>query len=527
MPDYTEGYVLVGYPKHMLDVDFQSAMQRLGHPSLGAVHPALRVHKLAVTPGEEVATIAKLRNDPNVEFAELDEVVRTTLTLNDPQIPAAFHLTRIGASVAWDRTAGAGVTVAVVDGGVQLNHPDLAANLVPGWDVVKNTTNGTDADGHGTAVAGIIAAVGNNSVMSAGIAYQAKLMPISAKDSAGNSTFSLVASAILAASDRGAKIVNISFSNLYKSSTVISAAQQFRTAKDGIVVCSANNNGIDENAGQSVQVVVSGTQADDTFWPTSSWGAMVDVCAPAYQVPTTLWNSGYGWGTGTSFATPIVAGVIALIKSVRPDLVATQVLKVLYDSAKDMGTTGYDTHYGYGRVDAALAVQNALIFGRALGSNNVALASAGAVATASSTYNANYPAGGVINGDRKGLNWGKGGGWNDGTANQWPDWLQVDFAASKTIDRVVIYSLQDKYGTPVEPTDAQTFTKYGVVDFVIQGWTDPTGWTPLATVTGNKLVKRTVTFAPVTTKAIRVSISRTKDAYSRLVEVEAWEAANP
>ena len=360
--------------------------------------------------------------------------------------------------------------------------------------------------------------------MAAGVAYKAHLMPICAKDAAGGSTFSMVASAIMAASERSANIINISFSNLYKSSTVISAAQQFRNAKDGIVVVSANNNGIDEGSAQCILVVVSGTQADDAFWPSSSWGPMVDVCAPAFQVPTTLWNSGYGWGTGTSFATPIVAGVLALVKSLRPDLLAAQLLKVLYDSAKDLGGEGYDSKFGYGRVDAALAVQGALAFGRTPGSANVALASAGAVASASSTYSPSYPASGVINGDRKGLNWSKGGGWNDGTPNQWPDWLQIDFAASKTVDRAVVYSLQDKYGAPVEPTDTQTFTKYGVTDFTVQAKT-ASGWTVVGTVAGNRLVKRTVTFNPVATTAIRINITRTKDAYSRLVEVEVWEAA--
>ena len=521
MADHVKGYILVGRREDVPEADFQAALHQ--HGELEKLHPELRVHRIKVNPGEEAEAVARLQQIPEVEFAELDEIVHDALTLNDPQIPAAFHLTRIGASIAWDRADGAGVTVAVVDGGIQLNHPDLATNLVPGWDVVKNTANGTDADGHGTAVAGIIAAVGNNNMMSAGVAYKAKLMPICAKDATGGSTFSMVANAIMAASERNANIINISFSNLYKSSTVISAAEQFRNAKDGIVVVSANNNGIDEGSAQCILVVVSGTQADDAFWPTSSWGPMVDVCAPAFQVPTTLWNSGYGWGTGTSFATPIVAGVLALIKSLRPDLVASQVLKVLYDSAKDLGEGGYDTKFGYGRVDAALAVQGALAFGRTQGSTNVALASAGAVASASSTYSTSYPASGVINGDRKGLNWGKGGGWNDGTANQWPDWLQIDFATSKTIDRVVVYSLQDKYGTPVEPTDTLTFRRYGIVDFTVQAKT-ASGWAVLSTVTNNKWVKRTATFEPFVTTAIRISITRTLDAYSRLVEVEAWGA---
>src|SRR6185312_14835816 len=213
----------------------------------------------------------------------------------------------------------------------------------------NGTSDTTDVTGHGTGVAGVIGAVGANSTMGAGVAYGCSIMPIKATDSLGNGTFSSAAAGIMYASDHGCKIVNISWSNLYKSSTVIQAAQQYRTANDGIVVVSANNNGIDENStGSPYLVVVSGTQSDDTFWPTSSYGQMVDVCAPAVNVPTTVISNGvsaYGVGNGTSFATPIVVGVIALIKTARPDFTADQVLDCLFQSAVDLGGQGYDTKF--------------------------------------------------------------------------------------------------------------------------------------------------------------------------------------
>ncbi|HEY8813911.1 MAG TPA: Ig-like domain repeat protein, partial [Candidatus Dormibacteraeota bacterium] len=160
----------------------------------------------------------------------------------------------------------------------------------------------------------------------------------------------------------------------------------------------------------------------------------------------------------------------------------------------------------------------------ASGGTNVALASAGAVALASSVYNSQYPVVAVNNNDRKGAAWGNGGGWNDATANAFPDWVEIDFNGSKTIDRVIVYTLQDNYPNPIEPTDTLTFAQYGVTAFNVQGWTGST-WTTLATISSNNLVKRAVTFSPFTTSRIRVNVTQALMTYSRLVEVEAWGTA--
>jgi hypothetical protein len=157
---------------------------------------------------------------------------------------------------------------------------------------------------------------------------------------------------------------------------------------------------------------------------------------------------------------------------------------------------------------------------------NVARASNGGVATASSTYTANYPASGTINGDRKGLQWGAGGGWNDGTSNAYPDWLDVTFSGTKTIDEVSVFSMQDNYGSPVEPTPTMTFGNWGLRNFEIQYWTG-SSWMaiPGASIVNNNLVWRKFTFAPVTTTKIRVHITSALNGFSRMVEVEAWGVA--
>ncbi|HEX8351478.1 MAG TPA: hypothetical protein VF611_01035, partial [Pyrinomonadaceae bacterium] len=162
------------------------------------------------------------------------------------------------------------------------------------------------------------------------------------------------------------------------------------------------------------------------------------------------------------------------------------------------------------------------------GKVNHAAAASGAVATASSTTTQqefpglDFSPAGVINGDRRGLNWEHGGGWRDATNNTYPDWVQVDFPGSRKVDEVNVFSLQDNYTSPAEPTEAMTFTKYGVTAFEVQYW-DGSAWVtvPGGTVTNNGLVWRKVTFPQVMTTKVRVVVHNAVGGRSRLVEVEA------
>ncbi len=155
---------------------------------------------------------------------------------------------------------------------------------------------------------------------------------------------------------------------------------------------------------------------------------------------------------------------------------------------------------------------------------NVALAVNGGVASASTTNSAGFSPGSVIDNRRSGAGWGAGGGWNDATPGAFPDWIQVNFKGVKTIDHVVVYSVQDNYTNPVEPTDAMTFSLRGITDFLVQGF-DGANWVTLATVSGNQRVKRTVTFAPYATDRIRIHITNALGTWSRVTEVEAWSSA--
>jgi len=159
---------------------------------------------------------------------------------------------------------------------------------------------------------------------------------------------------------------------------------------------------------------------------------------------------------------------------------------------------------------------------------NVALAANGGVATASSSMGpANLP-NNVNNNQRSGAGLlTGGGGWADAGAGVFPDWVQIDFAGQRTIDHVVVYSVQDDFLNPVEPSDAMTFTRYGLTAFSVQGW-NGSAWVTLATVSGNNLVKRVVSFSPFATARIRVVVTAVADnLWSRITEIEAWTSSPP
>lgn len=168
---------------------------------------------------------------------------------------------------------------------------------------------------------------------------------------------------------------------------------------------------------------------------------------------------------------------------------------------------------------------------RPISSINVALASNGGTATASSTHSYGFRVSSINDGDRKGVNWGNGGGWNDETVDSYPpDWAQVDFTGSKTVNEIDVITLKDNYGDPSEPTIGMTFKLYGITDYKVQyckagacNDVDDVNWVTVTngSVKDNNYVWKQFTFTPVTTNKIRLRITNAK-GYSRLVELEAW-----
>ncbi|MBK4735919.1 S8 family serine peptidase [Noviherbaspirillum pedocola] len=312
----------------------------------------------------ETAAVQRLSQNPHIQFAELDRKVSAKFTANDPYFGSEWHLAKVNAPSAWDTTQGAGVTIAILDSGVDGSHPDLVPNLVAGYNFYDNNTNTADACGHGTAVAGTAAAVTNNGAGVAGVAGQAKIMPIRVAyfDTTYNECYayySTISNGLTWAADHGAKIANVSYGGVSASSSIISAAQ-YMQSKGGLVFVSAGNNGTqDTTTPTSSMIVVSATDPNDNLYSWSTYGSFVTLSAPG-DVWTTSNGSGYQEWMGTSFSSPLTAAVGALVMAANPNLTGASVQNILQSTAVDLGAAGKDIYYGYGRVNAAAAVQAAL-----------------------------------------------------------------------------------------------------------------------------------------------------------------------
>ncbi len=197
------------------------------------------------------------------------------------------------------------------------------------------------------------------------------------------------------------------------------------------------------------------------------------------------------------------------------------------DASVPMGVYSY-TAKAYDALANVTSTAAAVTVNRAVGSTNVALAANGGVATASSTYSSDYTAPAANNDERTGAPWNNNGYWNDNTSGTFPDWLQIAFSGTKTINEIDVYSVQENYNTPSTPTYAMTCASYCLKDFQVQywngaSWVDVTG----GNVTNNNKVWRQFYFSAVSTDRIRVYVNATPDSWSRITEVEAWTGAAP
>jgi thermitase len=305
----------------------------------------------------EVVERIKVQHGKIVEYAEVDMLVAPVMEPNDPSLGSAWHIEKVGARSAWDFSQGDGVTIAIADTGTDCSHPDLSASCVPGRNVVSNTSDTSDISGHGTKTAGTAMEIGGNAIGSAGIAYKSKVMPVRISDTTdGWAYFSDMADAVIYAADNGARVVNISYHGSCGSSAVISAAT-YLSSKGGRVVAAAGNTGVDELLSNNTSIVcVSATNSGDSRTSWSSFGQYVDVSAPGEGIYTTSVGGGYAAVSGTSFSSPLTAGIYALMFSVNPSLSPEQADNILFTTADDIGVVGWDMYYGYGRVNAARAV---------------------------------------------------------------------------------------------------------------------------------------------------------------------------
>lgn len=314
-----------------------------------------QVHAIRVEPMRELEAVRAMVSRPDVQFAELDLFQRRQFSPNDPGLSNQWHHSAIGSFEAWNLGLGqSSVSVAIVDTPFQMDHPDLAANTVSGWDAVANVpvTSGTGIV-HSTMCAGLAGAVIDNGVGVAGMA-NCRILPINI-----NGAISEIYNAIVWAADHGVRVVSISWSGA-NSDTLEAAAYYLRTNAQGVVAMAAiDGSGYLDWTNQPDIYCVSMTDEYDNFTGTES-GPYIDFAAPGYQVYATTPGGGYGSGTGTSYATPVFAGVVAWLFSLNPTLSPDDVVGILQNTAMDLGPPGWDPYFGWGRINFGAAAAAAV-----------------------------------------------------------------------------------------------------------------------------------------------------------------------
>lgn len=277
----------------------------------------------------------------------------------DEHYSRLWGLVSTQAESVWPTADGTGVTVAVVDTGVAA-HPDLQGRVLEGKSFLNgSTSNGAlDDNGHGTHVAGTIAAAANNGTGVAGVAPGSRILPLKALDSTGAGSLADVASAIVYAADNGAKVINLSLGASVSSATMQNATQ-YAASKGALVVAAAGNGGVTAlpsyPAADPTDQVIAVAAHDETNQPAtfSQDGSYIDVAAPGVRILSTYLASNYAYMNGTSMAAPHVAGVAALMLSAKPGLSRSELRSALLNGAVDIYQSGRDTRTGYGRIDAA------------------------------------------------------------------------------------------------------------------------------------------------------------------------------
>ncbi len=333
-----------------------------------------------------------------VELVELNYIAEAHVVPNDPLYGEQWGLNNTGNAkqyntgnlvgtpgadlnmeAAWDIHTGTGsITIAIIDSGVDGTHPDFAGKMVAGYDFFNDDNDPSDDDGHGTSCAGIAAASGNNGIGVAGVNWGARIMPLKALQG-GSGSYEAVANSIIFAVDNGADVISMSLGGGSPASVLENAVNYAYNAGVPIFASRGNGNSTADNYPSSYSTVISvgGLSPCDTRKTPSScdgetwWGASygggpdkMDFVAPAARITTTdiTGSGGYSNGdytdsfNGTSSACPFAAGIGALVLSYSPGLSPDELRDILRQTSVDIGASGYDDETGYGRLDAAAAL---------------------------------------------------------------------------------------------------------------------------------------------------------------------------
>ncbi len=349
-----------------------------GDPVLKETLGLSRIYVLTLASSSDLQdALSAFSADPAIEYAEPDLIGYGAGMPDDERFDQQWNLHNTGQSggepdadvdapEAWDLSTGITSTVlAIIDTGVDLDHPDLAGKIIPGYDFVNDDGMPQDDHGHGTHVAGIAAASTDNGIGVAGLCPECRIMPLKALDSGNSGYYSWWASAIVYAVDHGANVINMSMGGTGYSQALRDATLYAYAADVPIVAAMMNdgNSTLYYPAAFTETIAVGSTDRYDDRSSFSNYGDHIDLVAPGSAILSTMWDDTYASWYGTSMATPHVAGVLGLVHSVRPGYTVEELRQVLRATADDQvgppneDKKGWDRYFGAGRLNAARAVQ--------------------------------------------------------------------------------------------------------------------------------------------------------------------------
>ncbi|REK77390.1 S8 family peptidase [Paenibacillus paeoniae] len=273
-----------------------------------------------------------------------------------------WNLPSIETEKGWNVSKGdEGVVIAILDTGVQSNHPDLQGKLLSGKNIVDQKKAPDDDVGHGTHVAGIIGASVNNGEGVAGISWYNKMLPVKVLDNSGAGSTYSVAQGIIWAVDNGAKVINMSLGN-YAQADFLHDAIKYAYERDVVLIAASGNDNTERPgypAAYPEVFAVAATNNNKEKASFSNYGDYIDVAAPGDSIASTYPGSQYAALSGTSMASPHVAALAGLIRSANPALTNVEVMEIMRSSARDLGTSGKDIYFGYGEIDIVKALNAA------------------------------------------------------------------------------------------------------------------------------------------------------------------------
>ncbi|MDX1389426.1 MAG: S8 family serine peptidase, partial [Acidobacteriota bacterium] len=353
-----------------IDAVFGSTGRRAKDPDAARRYGLDRIYRFHVPPGTDVEALSVMLSAlPVVEYAEPDPIVHARgLAPNDPLYLQQWGLAAMGAEDAWSISVGEDVVIAVLDSGIDSDHPDLAGKTIPGYDFVNDDTDPEDdsVTSHGTQVASVLSAATNNAEGIAGVCWNCRLLPVKVLDSEGSGTASEFAEGLVWAVDQGARIVNFSSGGASPNATRLVAINY--AYDSGVILVGGVGNGDELGVvypkARKEFIAVGGTnQLDERASPYScapggsNFGPEIDVVAPADLLDVAMIGGGYGVACGNSLSGPEIAGVLGIVETLNASIGREEARHLLRSGAVDQvgapseDTPGFDIYHGWGRVD--------------------------------------------------------------------------------------------------------------------------------------------------------------------------------